>query len=73
MKYFFYTTFRLNGFSLYSHDRYTVTVEHVQLEFIHYKLWIGDDCLFILHLHAHDIIIHEIAVSYMMIPCAYFL
>mgnify|MGYP001059391045 FL=1 len=38
MKYFFYTTFRLNGFSLYSHDRYTVTVEHVQLEFIHYKL-----------------------------------
>ena len=22
--------------------------------------------------HAHDIIVHEIAVSYMMVPCAYF-
>ena len=33
---------------------------------------VKDDCLFILHFHAHDIIVHEIAVSYMMVPCAYF-
>lgn len=38
MKHFFYTTSRLNGFSLLVNDRHTVTVEHVQSEFIHYIL-----------------------------------
>ena len=32
-----------------------------------YKYMNRDDCLFILHFHAHDIIVHEIAVSYMMV------